>query len=1207
MIKRSKAVQYLLAAELGILSLGAVSHLQAEDVVLDDFSSGITAINHPEGSGQSGVWYDAANNTFSTVSAGLQNGSDALIFGDGGFGNGIYIIYDAVVPADGDYQVSVDLDIDESGSPTGFSSLQVGVAVGADAQHRGLNPSALPGLTNFGSYAGLTSGDDSGNAVQTVTTNTFTASAGDSVLIAISTDVTSGSWSSGSSLWSGNTISVDNITLEDLNSDPPGPVPDEIIVDDFSSGVIATNSPSGGGNYQTWYDATPSTFGTPSGSTLDGSPAMQIVDGGFANGVYAIYPAVFPSDGTYTVEIAMDVDESSGGVNGIRGYQLGVATGADAVHRDPSGNLPGLNITGTYIGLTPNDDTSNATQVVLTAEFTATAGDDLLIALGTDVESGSWNANSSLWSGALMRVDDIIVRGVEVEPPPIEIVLDNDDGPSVYSSTGFSTSGATGYNGGTYQFAATGSSSTATWTGTIPEEGFYEISSIFRAGSNRASVASYDITTDEGTFTVTTDQRTNDLAFAFLGEYQLQPGPISITLNASESEPTTGGTVIIADAVRIRELDGPPPIDDPEVRIANILVFDGLDDVGTIQSYVNQIVRSHYNAIAVHARYRGDATYVPNKFDDTFTNNEPRNTLVGNVDVIQEFVDRGHAAGLKVFAYVNTNLVTDGSDTDPRPNHVVNTNPDWATYYYNGGNPIPQTTATEIDGIWLDPALPEVRAYNAGIVGDIVMNYDVDGVVIDRQRYPDTRFDRLEADYGYHPDAIAQFNLEYGKSGIPDPFDQDWWQFRRDQNTRAITDIYSTVNAIDPDALVLSYPIGRFTDAQDFLYQDWTAWLDNEVMDIVIPQIYTSSNATFSASAAEHLNAYTGDRALAVALDTFRPGNDLVGQIEISRTLGFVGQSLFTHTGAASLGYLDVLPNAWEGIAPFPEFSWKSEEFECQGLDIIGSDIDDVLIGTLCDELIIGGSGNDEIIASGGDDMILPDNAPGDDVIDGGEGNDTVDYSQAIYPIYVDLSAGIATSSKGENSIGNDTLTGIENIIGRVGEHDVYIGNDDDNIIYGEGIDETPVLDIHGDTIEGRGGNDLLHAGGPGYGGDQLVIRGGDGDDTIHASDGQNQELYGDAGNDTIYGYGGRDIIEGGAGDDVIDGGAAGEDNRAVFSGPASDYTVCEKSDGTIVVTDNVGTDGTDTLTNINRLVFSDKTYKAADFAKKLPNYTNCD
>ncbi|MDX2307110.1 MAG: NosD domain-containing protein [Hyphomicrobium sp.] len=83
---------------------------------------------------------------------------------------------------------------------------------------------------------------------------------------------------------------------------------------------------------------------------------------------------------------------------------------------------------------------------------------------------------------------------------------------------------------------------------------------------------------------------------------------------------------------------------------------------------------------------------------------------------------------------------------------------------------------------------------------------------------------------------------------------------------------------------------------------------------------------------------------------------------------------------------------------------------------------------------------------------------------------------------------------------------------------------------------------VDADTLDGRGGDDLLIA---------------------------------EFGNDTLIGGSGNDTLDGGAGTDT-----------ANFSGPLSNYTITA-SGLTTTVTDNVGTDGTDTLTTIEVLNFN--------------------
>ncbi|MBN1477193.1 family 10 glycosylhydrolase, partial [Candidatus Sumerlaeota bacterium] len=503
-----------------------------------------------------------------------------------------------------------------------------------------------------------------------------------------------------------------------------------------------------------------------------------------------------------------------------------------------------------------------------------------------------------------------------------EVIVDNDDGSPAYTETGtWTTSGSTGYNGGTYRFATAGAAATATWNATLSAAGNCEVFVFYRAGTNRATSTRYEIATSSGTQVATVDQTQNSMTWVSLGVYTFDAGATSITLDAAGS---TGGSVVIADTVKFTP-SGEPPLDPAEMRIAIITVFDDVNDTASIQNWVDEIAGLNCNAIAVHARYRGDATYFPNKTDSTYPNSEPRSSSAGSIDVLEEFTTRGHAAGLMVLAYVNTQLVTDGSDTHPSPYHIVNTHPEWITYHYNGGSPIVQTIAHEAEGRWIDPGIPAARQYVSNICGDIMMNYDCDGIILDRIRYPQTNWSRT-TDFGYHPTAVAAFNTQFGKSGIPSPSDPDWILFRQQQITAQVQEVYSVITAIDPDHILLAYPIGRFSDAINYNYQDWPTWLSSGVIDGVLPQIYTSDNATFSSRCDEHIAAYSGSRLLGVTTLAYLSGVDVDGQIEITRTKGLDGTSPFRHGSMEALGYFTDLANAYVNTAPWPDMPWKTSD-----------------------------------------------------------------------------------------------------------------------------------------------------------------------------------------------------------------------------------------------------------------------------------------
>ncbi|MFK7835214.1 MAG: DUF4214 domain-containing protein [Sulfitobacter sp.] len=156
------------------------------------------------------------------------------------------------------------------------------------------------------------------------------------------------------------------------------------------------------------------------------------------------------------------------------------------------------------------------------------------------------------------------------------------------------------------------------------------------------------------------------------------------------------------------------------------------------------------------------------------------------------------------------------------------------------------------------------------------------------------------------------------------------------------------------------------------------------------------------------------------------------------------------------------------------------------------------------------------------------------------------------------------------------------------------------NTVYGD----TPVLV----TILDSGGQDLIDFSGAG---DNVVIdlraatlqveEGGGGylsfisrDDGARAQGGYTiafdtviEDARGGQGNDMITGNAATNLLSGNGGNDMIDGGAGAD--TALYSGTQSNYTLTLSAAGT-TVQDRRGTDGTDTITNVEALAFGDNT-----------------
>lgn len=293
-------------------------------------------------------------------------------------------------------------------------------------------------------------------------------------------------------------------------------------------------------------------------------------------------------------------------------------------------------------------------------------------------------------------------------------------------------------------------------------------------------------------------------------------------------------------------------------------------------------------------------------------------------------------------------------------------------------------------------------------------------------------------------------------------------------------------------------------------------------------------------SAANRLVGNAGNDSL-----TGRDGDDTLAGEAGDDTLDGTGDGLDVADYSA-LGAVDLVMAVTDETVDAGSFGTDTF-FSIEG--IFGGAGNDQLNGDTGSNLMNGGDGNDTITTFAGNDTII--GSAGSDSLNAGDGtdSDTIDYSTiANGGVTVDLGNSTANGA----GIGNDTLTGFENVFG-TNQDDQIVGDDSDSRIEARGGDDfvtggNGIDDILGedgnDTLSGDNGADSLR-GGLG----QDSINGGDGDDFIQSEQGADT-VFGEAGNDTISGGSGADLIDGGTGADSINGDAG---NDTVRGGDGAD------------------------------------------------------
>ncbi|MGB9620383.1 MAG: glycoside hydrolase family 10 protein, partial [Armatimonadota bacterium] len=305
-----------------------------------------------------------------------------------------------------------------------------------------------------------------------------------------------------------------------------------------------------------------------------------------------------------------------------------------------------------------------------------------------------------------------------------------------------------------------------------------------------------------------------------------------------------------------------------------------------VDSTVAAAKKAKLNALFIQVRKNGDAYYR--------SETEPRGSgVAADFDPLAAVIEKAHAAGIEVHAWVNTVRMWASKTPPTDPKHVVNRHPEWINKDVNGS-----TRASE--GLYLDPGIPEAREYIASVIEEIAKNYEVDGIHLDYIRYPGK-------DWGYSDLALANYFAATGCSTRPKPDDPKWLQWKRDQVTELVRLIRQKVKSVRPNALLSAATIAWgdcpavFSSATPYAVacQDWKKWLADGLIDANVPMNYKQeSSAKQAASFRNWLQGFgrwSSGKPTYVGVEVhINQAAETVRQIEAIRKAGLDGFVLFS-------------------------------------------------------------------------------------------------------------------------------------------------------------------------------------------------------------------------------------------------------------------------------------------------------------------------
>ena len=259
----------------------------------------------------------------------------------------------------------------------------------------------------------------------------------------------------------------------------------------------------------------------------------------------------------------------------------------------------------------------------------------------------------------------------------------------------------------------------------------------------------------------------------------------------------------------------------------------------SIESLIFYAFENNIKDIFLQVRSRDDALYKSKLV--TFNQNVDE-----NLDPLEYALILGDLLNIEIHAWINTYLVW----TSPKPpfdkEHILFKYPEW----------IDNTSENnKLDNsIYLSPSHPEVNVYLFDIIEELIKKYpNLAGIHFDYIRHNDKNhgfndeaISQFQKEYFFNPKLVIQNYTELGLSNVEtDSLINLWSTFNQENITTLLKDIKNFINSRNSKILLSAAVKPNPLEAKNRWSQDWVKWINDGILDFIIPMNYTIDEKIF--------------------------------------------------------------------------------------------------------------------------------------------------------------------------------------------------------------------------------------------------------------------------------------------------------------------------------------------------------------------------